>query len=116
MSVDGFKCIENTCQFNKNFTENYNEDSDKGYFLEADVQYPEKLHDHHNDLPFLLEKMKMEKAEKLVPNFHDKKRYVINIRNLKQALNHGLLLKKVHRIIKSNQEVWLKSYIDMKYK
>ena len=53
MSVDGFKCIENTCQFNKNFTENYNEDSDKGYFLEADVQYPEKLHDLYNDLLFL---------------------------------------------------------------
>ena len=57
--------------------------------------------------------MKIEKVEKLVVNSNDKTEYVIYIRNLKQALNHGLVLKKIHRVIKSNQNAWLKLYIDM---
>ena len=57
--------------------------------------------------------MKIEKVEKLVANLHDKTEYVIHIRNLKQALNHGLVLKKVHRVIKFNKNAWLKPYIDM---
>ena len=57
--------------------------------------------------------MKIEKIEKLVPNLRDKTEYVIHIRNLKQALNHGLVLKKVHKVIKFNQNAWLKPYIDM---
>ena len=57
--------------------------------------------------------MKIEKVEKLVANLHVKTEYVIHIRNLKQALNHGLVLKKVHRVIKFNQNAWLKPYIDM---
>ena len=52
--------------------------------------------------------MKIEKVEKLVVNLHDKNEYVIHIRNLKQALDHGLVLKKVHRVIKFNQNAWLK--------
>ena len=60
--------------------------------------------------------MKIEKVEKLVANLHDKTEYVIHIRNLKQALNHGLVLKKVHRVIKFNQKAWLKPYIDMNTK
>ena len=92
---------------------NYNEERHEGYFFEVDVQYLEKLHELHNDLPFLPERMKIEKVEKLVANLHDKTEYVIHIRNLKQALNHGLVLKKVHRVIKFNQNAWLKPYIDM---
>ena len=57
--------------------------------------------------------MKIEKVEKLVANLHDKTEYVIRIRNLKQALNHGLVLKKVPKVIKFNQNAWLKPYIDM---
>ena len=57
--------------------------------------------------------MKIEKVEKLVANLHDKTEYVIHIRNLKQALNHGLVLKKLHRVIKFNQNAWLKLYVDM---
>ena len=71
---------------------NYNEESDKGYFLEVDVKYIEKLRELHNDLPFLPERMKIGKFEKLVANLHYKSEYVIHIRNLKQALNHGLVL------------------------
>ena len=92
---------------------NYNEESDKGYFIKADVQYIEKLHERYNYLPFLPERMKFGKVEKLVANLHDKTEYVIHIRNLKQALNHGLVLKKVHRVIKFNQNAWLKPFIDM---
>ena len=60
------------------------------------------MHERHNDLPFLPKRMKIEKV-KLKANLHDKTEYVIHIRNLKQALNHGLVLKKLHIIIKFNQ-------------
>ena len=59
---------------------------------EVDVQYLEKLHELHNDLAFLPERMEIEKVEKLVANLHDKTEYVIHIRNLKKALNNGLVL------------------------
>ena len=52
------------------------------------------LHELHTDLPFLPETMKTEKVEKLAANLHDKTKYVIDIRNLKHSLNHGLVLKK----------------------
>ena len=113
LPVNNFEWIKDTSQFNEDFIKNYNEESDEGYFFEVDVQYLEKLHELHNDLPFLPERMKIEKVEKLVANLHDKTEYVIHIRNLKQALNHGLVLKKVHRVIKFNQNAWLKPYIDM---
>ena len=105
-----FESIEDTSQFNEDFIKNYNEISDKGDFLEVDIQYTEKLHELHNDLPFLPERMKIEKFIKLVANLHDKNKYVIHIRNLKQVLNHALVLKKV---IKFNQNAWLKPDIDM---
>ena len=60
--------------------------------------------------------MKIEKVEELVTNLHDKTDYEIDIRNLKQAVNHGLILKKVRRLIKSNKKSWLKPYIDMNTK
>ena len=57
--------------------------------------------------------MKIEKVEKLVASLHDKTEYIIHIRNLKQTLNHGLVFKKVHRVIKLDQITWLNPYIDM---
>ena len=104
---------ENISQFSEIFIKIYKEESDKGYFLKVDVKYTEKLQKLHNDLPFLPERMKIEKVEKLVANLHDKTEYVINISILKQALNHRLVLKKVHRVIKFNQNARLKPYIDM---
>ena len=59
---------------------------------------------------------KLEKVEKLICDIEDKEKYVIHIRALKQALNHGLILKRVHRVIQFNQEVQLKPYIDMNTK
>ena len=113
LPVNNFEWIKDTSQFDKDFIKNYNEESDGGYFLGDDVQYLEKLHEVHNDLPFLPKRMKIEKVEKLVANLHDKTEYVIHIRNLKQVLTHRLILKKVHRIIKINQNSWLKPYIDV---
>ena len=57
--------------------------------------------------------MRIEKVEKLVANLHDKTEYVIHIRNVKQALNHESVLKKVHRVINFNQNAWPKPHIDM---
>ena len=57
--------------------------------------------------------MKIEKVENLTANLHDKTQYVIHIKQLKQALNHGLVLKKAHKVIKFNENVWLKLYPDM---
>ena len=59
-----------------------------GYVLEVDVKYPRELHDLHNDLPFMCEKIRVSGVEKLVPNLHDKKKYVIHVKALKQALDH----------------------------
>ena len=95
------------------FHKNYNEESDERYFLEVHVQYLEKLHGFHNDLPFLPEKIIIEKVEKLVANLYGKTEYVIHIRNFKQELNHGIVLKKVHIVIKFNQNALLKKYVDM---
>ena len=113
LPVNNFKGIEHDSHFNKDFIKNYNEKSDKGYFLKVDVQYLGKLHQFHNDLSFIPERTKIEKFEKLVANLYDNAIYVIQIRNLKQALNQGIILKKVHRVIKFNQNAWLKPYIDM---
>ena len=98
LSVNNFEWIED------GFIKVYNEESAEGYFLEVDIQYPEKIDKLYSDLPFLPERKKLKKVEKLLTNFHDKTEYVVHIRNLKQALNHRLILKKVHRVVKFNQK------------
>ena len=92
--VNKFEWIKDTSQFNENFIKNYNEESDEGYFLEFDAQYLQKFYEIHNFLPFLPERIKIEKVEKFVTNLFEKTEYVIYRRNLKQVLNHGLILKK----------------------
>ena len=103
LPVNKFEWIKDTSHFNEEFIKSYDEESDEGYFLEADVQYLEKLHERRDDLPFVPERMKIETIEKLVANLRDKSEYVVQTRNLRQALNHRLVLKKVHRLIKFNQ-------------
>ena len=102
-------------RFNNRLIKNYNESSDKGYFLKVDVDYPKELLNLHKDLPFLTERKKV-KCEKLIFSIEDKEKYVARIRALKQALNHGLILKNVHRVIKFNQRAWLKPCVDMNNK
>ena len=67
-------------------------------------------------MQFLPERIEINKYKKLVCNLHNKEKYVLQIRSLNQALNHGLILKKVHRIIEFDQEASLKSYIEMNTK
>ena len=67
----------------------------------------------HNDLTFLPERIKIEKVKKVVANLHDKTEYVIHIRNLKQASNSRLVLKKIPKVIKFDQSAWLKPNLDM---
>ena len=110
---NNFKWVEDTYIINEELIKNYNENSYKGYILEVHVKYPKKLHDLHSDLPFLPKKMKIDKCKKLVCDLRNKKKYVVHIKSLKQALNHGLKFKKVHRIIEFSQKAWLKPYIDM---
>ena len=114
--MNGFKRVEELSGFNERFIKNYNKNSDIGYFLEVDIDYPKELFNLHKDLPFLPERKKVNKVEKLICSIEDKEKYVIHIRALKQALNNGLILKKVHRVIKFNQRAWLKPYIDMNTK
>ena len=113
LPVVGFDWIKDLSKINEDFIKNYDKDSDKGCILEVDAKYPKNLHDLLSDLPFLPERMKIDKCNKLVCNLYNKKNYVVHIRSLKQALSHGLILKKVHRVIQFNQKEWLKPYIDM---
>ena len=103
LPVNNFEWMED----NQDFLKNYNEERGEGYFLKVDLQYAEKINEPHNDLPFLPEIMKIEEVEKLLADIHDKTEYVIYIKNSKQEINHGLVLKKLHRINKLNQNAWL---------
>ena len=96
LPVNGFRWLDSDeiNKINEEFIKNYNETDNKGYIIGVDVRYPERLHELHSDLPFLPERMKIDKCNKLVCNLFNKKKYVIHINSLKQALNHGLKLKK----------------------
>ena len=95
LPVRDFEWLDNLSMFTEEFIKNYDEDSDKGYILDVDVEYPKKLHSVHSDLPFLPERMKINKCEKLVCNTRNKENYIIHMVSLKQALNHRLILKRV---------------------
>ena len=116
LPVNGFKWEDDLSRFNERFIKSYDENSNIGCFLEVDVEYPKKFFSSHEDLPLLSERKKLEKVEKLGCGIGDEVKYVIHIRALKQVLNHGLILKRVHRVIQFNEEAWLKPYIDMKTK
>ena len=111
---------------------NIKSNSSTGYILEVDLEYPQELHDIHNDYPLAPEKISIPKewlsnyslkianahnistgnVKKLVPNLMNKNIYVIHFRNLRQCLELGMKLKKIHRILKSKQKDWMKPYID----
>ena len=110
----------------------YEVDSKKGLILEVDLDYPEKLHDLHNDYPLASEKLKVTQdmlspyckkiadkygisiglVQKLIPTLSKKENYVLHYRNLQLYLDLGLKITKVHRVLEFNQTPWLKQYID----
>ena len=140
MPPNGYNKWANVEELDSDFIKNYDVNSDKGYLLEVDVEYPKELYSSHRDFPFLGEKgsklheefeykvsKEVEKAHKKVYNTfkithepehkliaatQSKNKYVVCISILKQALNHGFKLQKEHRVIEFNQSAWLKPYID----
>ena len=119
-------------QINKINLTKYKEDSDKGIILEVDLEYPEELHDLHNDYPLAAEKIEVTHdmlseycknisdkynistglVQKLIPTLSNKKKYVLHYRNLQLYLSLGLKINKIHRVLEFNQSPWLKQYID----
>ena len=101
------------------FTDDFIKSYDLGYMIYifyVDITYPKELYELHKNLPFLPDRLEVNKVDKLVASVYDKNNYVIHINALKQALNHGLVLKKVHAVISFNHAAWLKPYIDMNTK
>ena len=102
------------------------------YILEVYLEYPSELHDLHNDYPLALERLKISQnmlpnycfnianqygikidgVNKLVPNLGNKSIYVVHYRNLQLYLSLGMIVTKIHRILKFQQSDWLKKYID----
>ena len=80
--LNGFKWRKNTSKFNENFIKYYDENCDIGYIIEADVEYSKRLHDLHNDLPFLPERKRIKNATSL---------YVIYM--IKKLIAHTRTLK-----------------------
>ncbi|XP_065642822.1 uncharacterized protein LOC136074432 [Hydra vulgaris] len=81
--------------------------------LEVDLDYPESLHDEHNDYPLAPERVKVNKVKKLIPNLNHKKNYVIHYENLKLYENLGLKITKIHRGVMFEERAWLSQYIDL---
>ena len=104
LPLDGFNWVDDLSMFTEDFIKSYDEEGDVGYLIVVDVEYPIKVRMSHKYLPFLPEKMKINKSTKLVCNLNDKENYPVHIVALKQALNHGLVLKKVHSAISFRQE------------
>ena len=113
LPVRGFRWMDDISKIHEDFVKDYNKNDNKDYILDVDADYPKKLQNVHSDLPFLLERMIINNTKNLVCNLNDKKNYIVHIHVLKQALDHGLKLIKVHRVIEFKQEAWLKEYIDV---
>ncbi|XP_063915593.1 uncharacterized protein LOC135131677 [Zophobas morio] len=121
LPISGFTWLSKTdIKTLQNTISSLDENGEFGYIFEVDLDYPQELHQLHNNLPFCSEVMSVpppsanpkSTSEKKVLNFYHKRNYVIDYRTLKQCLQYGLELKKVHRVLKFKQSKWLQSYID----
>ena len=112
LPVDGFKWMSEPELQNWNNLAN-----GKGCILEVHIEYPENLHDTHNEYPLAPERLRVNKVDKLIPNLNNKEKYVIHHRSLKQYLDLGLKLTKIHRGVKFNERAWLRDSIySIKYR
>ena len=93
-SIGEFIWVESRSEFNEDFINDCNEDSDIWYFLEVDVQYPEWLHEFYNALPFLPVRMKIRNVEKVIADLSNKKKYVAHILNLKASTKSWTSIEK----------------------
>ena len=109
--IGEFKWI-NPNNYSSDNIKNYDDNSNTGAILKVDIQYPKDLHHLHRDLPFFCDRKMVDKITKLVTTLEDKKEYVLHKSALKQVLNHGLILKKIHKVIEFKQRAWMKPYID----
>ena len=116
LPVSNFRWPKDLGKYTENFIKNYEGNSDWGAMLELDIEYLKHLWGLHKNLPLLPERRKLENVEKLIRSIDDKEKYGIHISALKQALNHGLKLTKVRRVIEFKQQAWLKPCIDMNTK
>ena len=105
LPVSGFKWADGLSTFTENFIKNYDEEDDTGYLFVVDVEYPKNFHKLLSDLPFLPERMKINDCTRLVCNLNDKENYPVYVLALKQALNHGLKLTKVHSVISLDKNI-----------
>ena len=129
LPYNDFECLENIDEFDIN---SISEKSDTGYFLEVDLEYPDELHELHNDYPLAPEelavckdmlskcckgiadryKIKVGDVKKLIPNLGNKTKYVLHYKNLQLCLSLGIKLTKIHRVLKFKHSDWMKGYID----
>ena len=101
---------KNTLKFNEDLIKNCDEDSNKGYILEVDVEYPKHL---HSDLPLLSGKKKKNKCDKVVYSLYDEKKLCCSHKIFKTSVESWISIKKVQEVIQFNQKALLKEYIDM---
>ena len=113
LPVNNFEQIEETSQFNKYFIKHYDDESDEGYFLEVDTHYRKYLYELHSELPFFPKRKNLKMLKSLLLIYMIKMNVLLYIRNLKETLNHGLILKKPQKVIRFNQDDRLKPYIEM---
>ena len=131
LPYSGFKWL-NQKETYKFYVNSIGENSSNEYILEDDLEYPDALHELHNDYPLASEKLKITYymlsnycsnisneydikiggVNKLVPNLDNKSKYVLQYRNLQLYLSLGMKLVTVHRVLKFKKPDWLKKYID----
>ena len=129
LPYEGFKWLKNVDEFD---VMSINEKSPIGYFLEVDLEYPDELHELHNDYPLAPEKLavssdmlskyckriadkyeiKVGDVKKLIPNLGSKTNYVVHYRNFHLYSSLGMKLTKIRRVLKPKQSDWMKKYID----
>ena len=131
LPTGGFKWVEDVSIFTEDFIKNLKDDSPIGYIMEVDLEYPDNLHDSHDQYPLAPQHLDIKEdmlsdhqkklaaelnckvgGKKLCLTLDNKKNYVVHYRLLRQCLKLGMKLTKVHRVLQFNQSPWVKPYIE----